>query len=118
MGLQKNASRWSVVCAITAGTVAACATPPAKSPAQAQADAVTADRVYAALNDNPVFYFRDVDVSVDDGVATLGGYVWTTDALYSAQRIARKVPGVTRVVDRMELERAAMRGGGDGAGSQ
>jgi osmotically-inducible protein OsmY len=99
-------------------TVTACSTTPERSPEQARADAATADRVYLALNDNPVFYFRDVDVSVDDGVATLSGYVWTTDALFSAQRIARNVAGVTRVVDRMELERAAMRGGGDGGGSQ
>jgi osmotically-inducible protein OsmY len=98
------------------GMAAGCSTIPEKSPAQARADEATAERVSLALNDNPVFYFRDVDVNVDYGVAILGGYVWTTDALYSAQNIARSVPGVTRVVDQMELSRAAMRGGGDGGG--
>jgi hypothetical protein len=99
-----------------AGLVAACASVPGRSPAQARADAVTADRVYLALNSDPVYFFRHVDVSVDDGVARLSGVVWTTEALFAAQRIARDVPGVTRVVNRMELERAALRGGGDGGG--
>jgi osmotically-inducible protein OsmY len=115
----RYASRWNVLCVVAVVSfAAACSTVPAKSPAQAQADAVTAERVYAALDDNPVFYFRDVDVSVDDGVATLSGYVWTTDALYSAQRIARNVPGVTRVLDQMQLEREGLRGGGDSSGSK
>jgi osmotically-inducible protein OsmY len=108
------------LCAILATTAlaAACASAPPKSPAQARADAATVDRVYAALNANPVYFFRHVDVSVDDGVARLSGVVWTTDALFAAQRIARGVPGVTRVVNRMKLERAALRGGGDGGGAQ
>jgi osmotically-inducible protein OsmY len=73
--------------------------------------------VYAALEANPIYYFRDVDVQVDYGVARLSGYVWTTDALYHAQQIARRVPGVAAVRDEMELERQANRGGGDGTGS-
>jgi osmotically-inducible protein OsmY len=103
---------------VAAALAIACASTPPKSPAQARADAATADRVHAALNADPVFFFRHVDVSVDDGVARLSGVVWTTDALFAAQRIARNVPGVTRVVNRMELERSALRGGGDGGGSQ
>jgi osmotically-inducible protein OsmY len=96
---------------------AACSSAPPKSPEQERADAATAERVYAALESDPIFYFRDVDVSVDDGVAMLSGYVWTTDALYRAQEIARAVPGVTRVHHHMELERQGNRGGGDGTGS-
>lgn len=91
---------------------------PSRSPAQLQADDATASRVYAALNDDPVYYLQDVDVGVYDGVARLSGYVWTTDALYRAQRIARNVPGVTGVRNEMQLERAAQRGGGDGGGAQ
>jgi osmotically-inducible protein OsmY len=87
-------------------------------PTQEQADAATAERVYATLDGNPIYYFRDVEVSVDYGVARLSGYVWTTDALYRAQEIARKVPGVTGVQNTMELERQGNRGGGDGSGSQ
>jgi osmotically-inducible protein OsmY len=104
--------------AALAAVIAGCSMTPPKSPAQERADTALADRVYAALQANPIYYFRDVDVDVDDGVAHLGGYVWSTDALYHAQMIARAVPGVTAVRDEMKLEREANRGGGDTAGSQ
>ena len=97
----------------------ACSSAPPKSPEQERADAATAERIQAALEANPIYYFRDVEVSVDYGVALLSGYVWTTDALYGAQQITRGVPGVTRVVsNRLELERQGNRGGGDSSGSQ
>ena len=97
----------------------ACSSAPPKSPEQERADAATAERIQAALEANPIYYFRDVEVSVDNGVALLSGYVWTTDALYGAQQITRGVPGVTRVVsNRLELERQGNRGGGDSSGSQ
>jgi osmotically-inducible protein OsmY len=101
----------------SAAVLVACASSVPKSPEQERADAATAERVYAALEANPVYYFRDVEVGVDYGVAQLSGYVWTTDALYAAQEIARRVPGVTGVRDAMELERQGNRGGGDGTGS-
>ena len=91
--------------------MSACASP-ARSPAQVEADARTTSRVYAALDADPIFFFGHVDVRVDDGVVHLSGYVWTSDAIYRAQQIARAVPGTTRVVDHLELERAASRGGG------
>lgn len=94
--------------------VVSCSTAPPKTPEQARVDAATTERVYVALNDAPYYYFRDVDVTVDRGVVHLGGYVFTTFALYAAQRVARGVPGVVGVRDEMELERAAARGGGDG----
>jgi osmotically-inducible protein OsmY len=96
---------------------AACASAPPKAPEQERTDAATAERVSAALEANPIYYFRDVEVNVDYGVARLSGYVWTTDALYHAQDIARRVPGVIGVEDTLELERQGNRGGGDGAGS-
>ena len=100
-----------------AALLAACRTIPPKSPEQERTDAAIAERVYATLDANPIYYFRDVEVSVDYGVARLRGYVWTTDALYHAQQIARRVPGITAVRNEMELERQGNRGGGDGTGS-
>jgi osmotically-inducible protein OsmY len=107
--------RAGAVAVLIAGTaaLAACASAPPKSPAQERADAATVDRVYAALEQNPIYYFRDVDVSVDNGVAELSGYVWTTDAMYRAKEIARAVPGVVAVQNRMKLEREGNRGGAD-----
>ena len=93
--------------------LASCATaPPQPSGAQSAAaepgssDELLANAVYAKLNANPTYYFRHVDVRLENGVAHLSGYVWSTDALYAAQRIARSVPGVTGVVtNQLELER-------------
>jgi hyperosmotically inducible protein len=107
----------SALLAAIAGLAVACSTTPPKSPEQERADAAVTERVYAALEANPIYYLRDVEVQVDYGVARLSGYVWTTDALYHAQQIARGVRGVAAVRDEMELERQGNRGGGDGAGS-
>ena len=84
----------------------ACSTAPPKSPEQERADAATSERIYAALEANPIYYFRDVEVSVDDGVALLSGYVWSTDAIYAARKIAGNVPGITGVMtSQLQLER-------------
>jgi osmotically-inducible protein OsmY len=47
-------------------------------------------------------------VQADNGVVHLGGYVWNDEDLYEAQRVAGAVPGVTQVVDDMELERGGI----------
>ena len=88
---------------------AACSTAPPRSAEQIRADESIADQVYAALNADPIYFFRHVDVRVDDGVTDLSGYVWSTDAIYRAREIARHVPGVKRVVtSRLELEREGL----------
>lgn len=82
--------------------------PPADQPAQAVAD--TSDEaltkaIHSALDADPNHYFRHVTVSVDKGVATLGGFVHSSSAIYRARTIAGKVPGVTRVVtNNLQLE--------------
>jgi BON domain len=69
-------------------------------------DEILANTVYSELNANPTYYFRHVDVRVDNGVAHLSGFVWSTDAIYAARKIAMKVPGVTGVsTNQLELER-------------
>jgi hypothetical protein len=69
-------------------------------------DEVLANAVYTELNADPVYYFRHVDVRVDNGVADLSGYVWSADAIYQARKIARNVPGVTGVTtSQLQLER-------------
>jgi osmotically-inducible protein OsmY len=92
--------------------LAGCSMSPQKSVQQTAADAATGERIYAALNADPTYYFRHVDVRVDNGVAQLSGYIWSTPALYRAEQIVRRVPGVRTVVNQMELEREGNRGGG------
>lgn len=84
----------------------ACLSTVPRSPAERAADSALANRVYLALNADPVFFYRHVDVRVNEGVADLSGYVWTSEAIYHARQVARAVPGVTGVVtSQLELER-------------
>ena len=92
--------------------ISACAASPPKSPEQAQADDLIAERISLALNADPTYFYRHVDVRVDGGVAHLSGYIWSTEELYRAKQIAAGVLGVKRVVNEMELERGGNRGGG------
>ena len=86
---------------------------PAVMAAQREADEALANEIYRALNADPKYYYRHVDVRVNDGVASLSGYVWTTDAIYEARRVAGNVTGVTRVVTAgLELERNGRDSGG------
>jgi osmotically-inducible protein OsmY len=105
---------YRTVLAATAMLAVACATTPARSPtpAQTRVDEAVAERVYRALNADPTYFYRHVDVRVDSGVANLSGYVWSTEAIYRARQIAREMPGVTRVVtSHLDLEREGLPNG-------
>lgn len=99
-----------------AALTVSCASAPPKPPVPTAAesmrseagatDEILANTVYSELNANPIYYYRHVDVRVDNGVAHLSGYVWSTDAIYAARKIAMNVPGVTGVTtSQLELER-------------
>jgi hypothetical protein len=106
----------SVLVTVAAALAASCASSPGPPPVPSEAnrtlalqhateDAVS-NYIYTQLNADPVYYFRHVNVSVDEGVATLSGYVWDTQAIYRARKIASEVPGVTRVESsELRLER-------------
>jgi osmotically-inducible protein OsmY len=99
------------VCAAAVLAVA-CSTMTPRSSAQRAADEGLAEGVYAALNADPVHFYRHVDVRVEDGVADLSGYVWSAEAIYRAREIALQVPGVRRVVtSQLELQRDGTRNG-------
>jgi osmotically-inducible protein OsmY len=116
--LERKGGAYAILVASVSALVACVSVPP-KSPEQERTratasvraelgvtDEVLANAVYADLNADPKYYFRHVDVRVDNGVAHLSGYVWTTDAIYRARTIARNVPGVTGIVtSQLELER-------------
>ena len=110
----RNVSLAGTVIVVLLGT--ACSTSLPVPVAQTRAEEETVANVYSALNADQTYYFRHVDVRVDQGVAYLSGYVWSTDALYRAKQIAARVPGVSRVVNQMELEREGERGGGRSGG--
>ena len=87
----------------------ACVATHPKTASQLSADHGLADRVAAALNRDPVYFFRHVDVRADEGNVWLSGYVWSDDAIWRAELIASRVPGVISVTDELALEREGAR---------
>jgi osmotically-inducible protein OsmY len=77
------------------------ATPATGQPAQQVAgtsDEAITQAIRSALNADPHHFFRHVTVRVDNGVATLSGFVHSSSSIYRARTIASGVPGVTRVL--------------------
>jgi hypothetical protein len=90
------------------GGVVGCATGPAKSAAQQQADREMAARVQAALDADKHLYARHIFVRADNGVVRLTGFVWDPPDLMEAKSVAELVPGVSSVVNDLELQRNGM----------
>jgi len=111
-----SASGWRLALITVAALTVSCAASPPRPAVPTAADSVRselgatdeilANTVYSELNADPRYYFRHVDVRVDNGVADLSGYVWSADAIYAARKIASSVPGVTGVrTSQLQLER-------------
>jgi osmotically-inducible protein OsmY len=102
----------ALILAAAAAGLTACLSGPPKTPAQREADAAMADQVLTALTSDKTLYARHIKVRADNGVVTLSGYVWTTEELAAAPQIAQSVPGVTKVVNRVEVDRGAIQDSG------
>ena len=98
--LIKRALAVAVVCG-----VAACASGPPKSDSQRAADKAMAEQVEAALNADRALFAKHIVAHADNGVVRLTGYVWESSDFEEATYIASNVPGVTRVVNDLELNR-------------
>jgi osmotically-inducible protein OsmY len=89
---------------VICGSLAACVGPH-RTDDERGVDRETANRVQAALYSDKGLYANHISVNVNRGVVDLGGYVWEREDLEEAVRVASAVPGVTRVVNDLELER-------------
>jgi osmotically-inducible protein OsmY len=69
---------------------------PAQDVAGSSDEAIT-KAINSALNADPHHFFRHVNVRVDNGVATLSGFVYSSSSIFRARTIASQVPGVTSV---------------------
>jgi len=67
-------------------------------------DAELTERLETAMHSDRFFYDEHVTVVVKDGVVTLRGIVFDEWDLRNAKRIARKIPGVKRVIDDLEIK--------------
>ena len=100
----KRVSYAGVAVAVLCG-VAACASAPPETEAQAQANKVMAERVEAALNADKSLFAKHITAHADNGVVRLTGYVWEPTDFDEAVFVAQGVPGVTRVENDLELNR-------------
>ena len=85
--------------------LAACASSPQKTDSQQAEDKAVAERVETALNSDKGLYAKHITAHADNGVVRLTGYVWETKDFEEAISIAEDVPGVTKVVNDLELNR-------------
>jgi osmotically-inducible protein OsmY len=85
----------------------ACSSAPPESPQQAQTDEATARRVYAALQSDRLHLYIGLEVVVRDGVAYISALTFDPTVRDAATQIAREVPGVTRVVNEIDVEAGA-----------
>jgi osmotically-inducible protein OsmY len=102
--VKKSLSRAGVAAAI-ACSLAACASGPPKSDSQLAADKATGERVEAALNADKQLYAKHITAHADGSVVTLTGLVWESTDFEEATYVAENVPGVTKVVNDLELQR-------------
>ena len=100
----KHVSYAGVAIGVLCG-VAACASGSPKTDDQAQADKAMSERVEAALNADKALFAKHITAHADNGVVRLTGYVWEASDFEEAVYIAQGVPGVTRVVNDLELNR-------------
>jgi osmotically-inducible protein OsmY len=68
------------------------------------ADAKLQQQVEIALAADPYFLSEHVSVTIRNGVATLHGIVFDDWDLRNALRISRRIPGVKRVVNDLEIK--------------
>ncbi len=66
-------------------------------------DAVLKERVETTMRLDPYFFDEHVTVTVKDGVVILEGLVFDAWDIVTATRIARRIPGVKRVFNDIEL---------------
>ena len=68
------------------------------------ADARMRTRVQEALHSDRFFYDEHVTVTIVNGVATLHGIVFDDWDMRQAMRISRRIAGVKRVINDLEIE--------------
>jgi osmotically-inducible protein OsmY len=108
VGLTKRVLSSALIGASLSLTVA-CATDPPKTANELQANKEIANRVESALDADKYLFARHISVRADSGVVHLEGYVWSATDIYEAKRVAKRVPGVTVVVNELELQRGGIR---------
>ena len=82
-----------------------CGTPPVRTPAEIEANNHLEAAVRAELDKAPYIYTRHVNINADGGVVRLSGIVTGDYEMIETLRITRNVPGVTKVLNEIEIDR-------------
>jgi hypothetical protein len=67
-------------------------------------DAEVKQRVETAMRSDPFFFDEHITITIKDGVVTLHGIVFDDWDLRTARRIAKRIPGVKRVINDLEMK--------------
>jgi BON domain len=76
----------------------------AKKQAVRESDEEVTKQVEAALRADPYVFDSHVTITTKDGVVTLSGFVLDVWDVFTLKRIVRKMAGVKKVVDQLDLE--------------
>ncbi len=79
--------------------------PTARTPAEQQEDQKLAEQVKAAFANSPSFKFPDVQVASFKKTVQLSGFVVSDDQKTAAENLAKNVPGVAAVENKISLKR-------------
>ncbi len=88
---------------ILAAMISACATSPARTAAELEADKKLEIAVTQQLADDPNVFAPHIQVSVNRGVVTLSGMVFDGNEIFEAGRVTKLVPGVISVRNQIEM---------------
>jgi hypothetical protein len=100
---------WGTVAMVAGSPVVALDPPPPIPPevvisADRAADAVLESQVIEVLRDDPYVFAEHVSVTVADGVVTVTGTVPSVQDMRRVLRLARRLAGKRRIVNRLELD--------------
>jgi hypothetical protein len=76
----------------------------ARKQAVRESDEEVTKQLEAALRADPYVFDSHVTITTKDGVVTLSGFVLDVWDVFTLKRIVRKMAGVKRVVDQLDLE--------------
>jgi osmotically-inducible protein OsmY len=69
-----------------------------------ESDEEVTKQVEAALRADPYVFDEHVTITTKDGVVTLSGFVLDVWDVFTLKRMVKKMPGVKKVVDQLDLE--------------
>ena len=79
--------------------------PPAGGPAEQRPDEAIWEDIHEHLTTNPDLDATEVEILVEDGDVTLTGRVPSRESKWLAEELARGVPGVMNLHNRLKLAR-------------